>query len=93
MQIDPVTTVPSSATPTLQSLVYTLLRAVMLALGAVGVGVGANINDGALMVIAGALVTIGTAAWSLWDQVRTARHAHATAVASAVAQTPVQPKP
>lgn len=86
-----VTTVPSTPNPSLQAIVYSLLRSILMLMGALGIGVGANISDGTLMVVAGAIVAVGTAAWSLYDKVQAARKTHAAAVRSAVVAQPVQP--
>lgn len=84
-------TVASSPLPTMQVLLYTLLRAILVILGALGIGIGANLNDGTLMVIAGALATILGVAWSIYQKVSAARTQHAVAVASAQAGAPVKP--
>ena len=88
----PSATVPSTPAPTLQALVFSLLRSILMLLGALGVGIGANISDGTLMVVAGAIVAVGTAVWDLIEKYQTAHNTHATAIASAAAQAPVQPK-
>jgi hypothetical protein len=79
---------PSTPDPSLTTLVYTLIRAVLYLLSGLGIGVGA-LDDGALMIVAGGIVAVGTAAWSLWDKIQAARANHRNSVASAIAGKPV----
>jgi hypothetical protein len=77
------TTVASTPNPTVQALVFSLLRSVLMLLSALGIGLGATVSDSTLMLVSGGLVAVATAAWSLWDKIQTARQAHVGAVASA----------
>lgn len=78
-------TVESTSTPSLQSLIFTLLRTALAALGAIGLYHGAVVPDATLYMLAGLLVELGTAAWGIWDKVQAARRVHHAAVASASA--------
>jgi F0F1-type ATP synthase membrane subunit c/vacuolar-type H+-ATPase subunit K len=59
-----------------------LLRHVLTLLAGLGIGVG-SYSDSTLMIIAGALVGIATAVWSIYQKILAARAADAAAVRSA----------
>lgn len=83
-------TVPSTPDPQITALVLMLLRYVFAALSALGVYHG-TVDGSTLSLLAGAVVGAGTVAWAIVERIRLARHAHETALASAIAQKPVQP--
>ena len=85
------TTTPSTPSPTITALVCSLLRSAMLLGAALGIYHGATVDDGTLSLVAGLIVTFGTAAWSLVDKIQAARNQHATAVVSAAAGRAVTP--
>lgn len=80
---------PSTPNPQLTTLIYTLLRAVLTILGALGVGFGSTMSNSTLMTISGALAVIAGLVWSFIDKVQAARAAHKSAQLSALAGAPV----
>lgn len=84
-------TAPSTSSPTITALVFSLLRSGLLLASALGIYHGATVDDATLSLVAGLLVAFGTTAWSLADKIMAARKQHATALASASAGRAVTP--
>jgi hypothetical protein len=82
---------PSTPSPTITALVFSLLRSILMLAAALGIYHGATVDDGTLMLISGGIVAVATAAWSLYDKLQAARKQHAAALASALAGRAVQP--
>lgn len=78
-------TVDTTPNPTLTSLLFSLLRAGLVAGSTLGIWHGASVPDGTLMMLASALVALGSAAWGIWDKVQAARKVHDSAMLSAEA--------
>jgi len=105
MSVPPVSTLPKAvqqllldtpatpATPyaSLEVLIYALVRSGILVACGVGLAVPAFMIDGpALYAVIGALVSGGTAAWSIWQKIQAARKDFAGSVQSAKTGLPVQ---
>lgn len=81
-------TIDSTPNPQAVTVVMAVIRAVLIALGAVGVTVSLDSNTA--MLLASAIVTIGGVVWQLWEQWRQARMRHDAAVASAKGAKAIQ---
>jgi len=90
---DGTTTVTSTPDPTIQTLIYTLIRAIMQILGAFGVTWASTVSGATWEMVAGALAMIIATAWSVWQKVQQAQLNHAGSVASAAIGRPVQVVP
>ena len=77
------TPMPSSPDVTWQTLMYTLIRSVLMVTGMLGVTAPSWANASSLWTLAGALVVLGTSIWSLVQKVMAQRAAHENAVVSA----------
>lgn len=83
--------VPSTPDPTTTALTYALIRYVLAIMGAFGVTWGASVSGQSWQIVAGAIAGIIGLGLSIAQKYQAARHAHETAIASAVAGKPVQP--
>lgn len=89
IQPDPVPLVPSTPNPQTTALVAALLRHILTILSGFGLTVGVY-NDSTLTVIAGALVSVATISWSIYQKVQAARKDNAGSVRSAELGKPVK---
>ena len=84
-------TIDSTPDPTIQTLVYALIRAVLMLLGAIGVSTPAWASQpSSLWAMAGAISLIVGIIWSIVQKFQAAKQTHSAAVASAKLGRPVQ---
>lgn len=81
---------PSTPDVSTQTLIYTLLRALLNLLGAFGISFTALADANVLWAVAGAVSVIVSVGWSLWQKFQAARADHANSVASANAGQPLK---
>lgn len=77
-----------SADPTVQALVYTLIRSVLQGLGAIGIVVPVVTDSSVLWSLAGFVALSGGAAWGLVEKFQAARAKARAAAMSAASGIP-----
>lgn len=83
--------VTSTPDPSVQTLVFTALRAAMMIAGPIGLSTPAWANNpSTLWAIAGGVATIIGVGWSFYEKWQAARAAHASAVVSAQRGAPLK---
>jgi hypothetical protein len=74
---------PSTPSPETQVLLAAAIRAILAALGGVGITWGAKVDQSTVEIAAGALSVIAALGWSVWQKFWQAKLDHAGNVASA----------
>jgi hypothetical protein len=87
--LPPVASTPDPATVT---LVASVVRSLLIIAGTLGLYHGA-VSDSVATIIAGAIVVLAAAAWSLWQKFSEAKRTHAAAVRSSRMARPVHLAP
>jgi hypothetical protein len=85
---------PSTPDPALVTLVMALIRSILQLFSGIGIGVGLVLSDAQLMLISGAIITIVTLTWSIYQKIAAARREDMIARINASAPPaapPVQP--
>ena len=86
------TVVTSTPDTSWVTLVAAIIRAVLQIASGFGFAWALTVNGSQTQLIASAIVMLVTGAWSLWQKIQAARHAHDSAVVSAARSIPVQPE-
>jgi VanZ family protein len=83
-------TIVSTPNPEIQTLVYTVIRAVATILGTFGVTWGATVSGEQWQMIAGAVAVLISVGMSVYQKFQAARADHVNSVASATVGAPVK---